>query len=142
VEGVDLGHGKFRRASTEDGVIRIIQDGIPGTAMPAQQTLAIFRPGPSWPICARLPLAAGRLLLMETLRAAKAIFQGKGGCAELPSRLTELVRALARPERYRALRRVAEIELSILDPNAEVLAQESLLPRDNQERRDHHWGGC
>src|SRR5579862_9644993 len=34
VEGVDLAHGKFRRASTEEGVIRIIQDGIEGTAMP------------------------------------------------------------------------------------------------------------
>src|SRR6476660_6087890 len=34
VPGVDLGHGKFRRASSDDDLIRIIQKGIEGTAMP------------------------------------------------------------------------------------------------------------
>ncbi len=44
VDGVDLGHGKFRRASTEDEVIQIIEDGIPGTAMPPNK-LTDFQAG-------------------------------------------------------------------------------------------------
>src|SRR5690348_15943761 len=34
LEGVDLSHGRFRRASSEDALIAIIQKGIAGTAMP------------------------------------------------------------------------------------------------------------
>src|SRR6266852_5364700 len=34
VPGVDLGHGKFRRVSSDDDLITIIQKGIEGTAMP------------------------------------------------------------------------------------------------------------
>src|SRR5438309_8219218 len=35
VTGVDLGHGKFRRASSDDDLVEVIGAGIPGTAMPA-----------------------------------------------------------------------------------------------------------
>src|SRR5207249_9429358 len=35
VPGVDLGHGKFKKASSYDNVIEIIRDGVPRTAMPA-----------------------------------------------------------------------------------------------------------
>src|SRR5271168_101232 len=34
VPGVDLGHGKFKRASSDGELIPIIEKGIPGTAMP------------------------------------------------------------------------------------------------------------
>src|SRR5271165_2231613 len=34
IAGVDLGHNKFRRASTDDDLVRIITTGIPGTGMP------------------------------------------------------------------------------------------------------------
>src|SRR6266581_1324197 len=34
VPGVDLGHGKFRRASSDDDLIKIVQKGIEGTSMP------------------------------------------------------------------------------------------------------------
>src|SRR5204863_366615 len=34
VPGVDLDHGQFRRASTDDEIVEIIRRGIPGTAMP------------------------------------------------------------------------------------------------------------
>jgi len=35
VTGIDLGHGKFRRASTDDDLINTILNGVPGTGMPA-----------------------------------------------------------------------------------------------------------
>src|SRR5262249_26559125 len=34
VAGVDLGHNKFNRASTDDDLVRIITTGIPNTGMP------------------------------------------------------------------------------------------------------------
>src|SRR2546427_8348989 len=35
VPGVDLGHGKFKRASSYANLVEIIGNGVPGTAMPA-----------------------------------------------------------------------------------------------------------
>src|ERR1700757_4445374 len=35
IAGVDFGHGKFRRASTDNDIIEIIKAGVPGTGMPA-----------------------------------------------------------------------------------------------------------
>src|SRR5258708_25182972 len=34
VPGVDLGHGKFQRAASDDDLIKIMQKGIANTAMP------------------------------------------------------------------------------------------------------------
>src|SRR3978361_875139 len=34
VAGIDLGHGKFRRAKSDDDIANIIRTGTPGTAMP------------------------------------------------------------------------------------------------------------
>src|SRR5262245_19102630 len=35
VQGIDLGRGKFKRASTDADLIQVIQKGVPGTAMHA-----------------------------------------------------------------------------------------------------------
>src|ERR1700722_7540931 len=34
IPGIDLGHGKFRQTYSEEALIKIIENGIPGTAMP------------------------------------------------------------------------------------------------------------
>ena len=34
IPGMDLGHGKFRQTYSEDTLVRIIENGMPGTAMP------------------------------------------------------------------------------------------------------------
>ena len=122
VDGVDLGHGKFRRASTEDGVIRIIQDGIPGTAMPPNK-LTDFQAGT---ILAYLHEAAtsGRTALPNGDAArGKLIFEGQGGCAGCHRVYGAGSRVGPDLSDIGALRRVAEIERSILDPNDEVLPQ-------------------
>src|SRR5580700_6412812 len=36
IAGVDLGHGKFKRAKTDEELMNIIRNGIDGTGMPAQ----------------------------------------------------------------------------------------------------------
>src|SRR5437588_12913745 len=35
VPGIDLGHGRFRQAYSENALVKIIQNGIPGTGMPS-----------------------------------------------------------------------------------------------------------
>jgi putative heme-binding domain-containing protein len=121
VEGVDLGHGKFRRAATEDEVIEIIQEGIPGTAMPPNN-FTDFQAGT---ILAYLRSVAtsGRTALNGDASRGKAIFEGKGGCAGCHRVYGVGSRVGPDLSDVGALRRVAEIELSILDPNAEVLPQ-------------------
>jgi len=122
VDGVDLGHGKFRRASTEEGVIRIIQEGISGTAMPPNN-FTDFQAGT---ILAYLrSVATGGRTSSATGDAArgKAIFEGKGGCSGCHRVYGVGSRVGPDLSDIGALRRVAEIELSLLDPNAEVLPQ-------------------
>lgn len=44
----DLSTGQFRRASTDEGLYKIISQGIPGTTMPA----FALNPGPTWQVVA------------------------------------------------------------------------------------------
>jgi cytochrome c oxidase cbb3-type subunit III len=121
VEGVDLGHGKFRRASTEEGVIRIIQDGIPGTAMPPHN-FSDFQAGT---ILAYLRSVAtsGRTVLKGDATHGKAVFEGKGGCAGCHRVYGVGSRVGPDLSDVGVMRRVAEIERALVDPNAEVLPQ-------------------
>src|SRR6059036_1128456 len=39
VANADIGHGKFRRASTDNDIVKLIQNGIPNTAMAAMSNI-------------------------------------------------------------------------------------------------------
>jgi len=122
VPGVDLGHGKFRRASTEDGLIRIIQNGIPGTAMPpnnlqdfqAEIILAYLRS----------VATAGRSVSGNgDATRGKTLFDRKGECLSCHRVNGNGSRVGPDLSEIGALRRTAELEQSLLEPNAEVLPQ-------------------
>ncbi len=119
VEGVDLGHAKFRRASTEDGVIRIIQDGIQGTAMPPNN-FTDFQAGT---ILAYLRSVAddGRTVLHGDAARGKAIFFGKGACSSCHRVYGSGSRVGPDLSDVGVMRRIAEIQTALVDPNAEVL---------------------
>jgi cytochrome c oxidase cbb3-type subunit 3 len=123
VPGVDLGHGKFRRASSDEDLIKIILKGIDGTAMPPNN-FTNFQASTIVAYLRDLAESTGRGALPPGDAAqGKAIFEGKGGClachrvkgsgARLGPELTDIG----------ALRRAVELERSILDPDAEVLPQ-------------------
>jgi cytochrome c oxidase cbb3-type subunit III len=123
VPGVDLGHGKFRRASSDDDLIRIIQKGIAGTAMPPNNftdfqagTIVAYLRDMAQP-AAHSTLAAGDAM------AGKAIFEGKGGCLACHRVKGNGSRVGPELTDIGALRRTVELERSILDPDAEVLPQ-------------------
>jgi len=123
VPGVDLGHGRFRRASSDRDLIRIIQNGIEGTAMPPGN-FTNFQTGAIVAFLRDMAEPASHSSLQRgDVVAGKAVFEGKGDClrchrvrgngSRLGPELTDIG----------ALRRAIELERSILDPDAEILPE-------------------
>jgi len=122
VPGVDLGHGKFRRASSDDDLIKIILKGIEGTAMPPNN-FTNFQASTIVAYLRDMAATTGRGLPPGDAAQGKMVFEGKGACltchrvkgngARLGPELTDIG----------SLRRAIELQQSILDPDAEVLPQ-------------------
>lgn len=119
VPGVDLGHNKFKRASTDQELIQIIRTGIAGTAMP---------PGNFTPEQAAMIVAYLRSLAADAAKSTappgdavrgKLVFEGKG-CVSCHRARGVGSRVAPDLNDIGSVRRSAEIEKSILDPNAEV----------------------
>src|SRR5260370_23698339 len=80
VPGVDLGHGKFQRASSDGDLIKIMQKGIANTAMPPNN-FTDFQAGTIVAYLRDMAQPASRSTLTTgDVTAGKAIFEGKGGC--------------------------------------------------------------
>jgi putative heme-binding domain-containing protein len=122
VPGIDLGHGKFRQTYSDAALTKIIENGIPGTAMPPHnlqdfqvEILIAYL---------RSMAATGRAVSGNGNGArGKVVFNGKGGCTACHRVGTTGSRTGPDLSDIGALRRTVEIEKSLLDPNAEVLAQ-------------------
>src|SRR5580704_18532376 len=122
IPGIDLSHGKFRQTYSEDALVKIIQEGKAGTAMPpnnlqdfqAEIVLAYLRSIAS----------SGRAAPVNGDPArGKAIFERKGGCVQCHRVGTNGSRVGPDLSDIGALRRTAELERSLLEPNEEVLPQ-------------------
>src|SRR5216684_3583588 len=123
VPGVDLGHGKFRRASSDEDLMKIVQKGIEGTSMPPNN-FTNFQASTIVAYLRDMAASTGRAALPPgDAVQGKIVFEGKGACftchrvkgngSRLGPELTDIG----------ALRRAVELERSILDPDAEVLPQ-------------------
>jgi len=120
VAGVDLGHGSFHRASTDNELVAIMVQGIQGTPMPpanlsdqqAHQIVAYLR-----------SLAADTGTANKAdLDKGKALFESKGcvNCHRVKDHGSRVGPDLTS---VGARRKPADIERSIADPNAEVLPE-------------------
>lgn len=123
VPGVHLGMGGFRRAYTDQDLVRIIRSGVPGTNMPpidvteteGGRIVAYLR--------SLAAMAVSSLPAGGDAARGKIVFEGKGACltchrvrgsgSRLGPDLTDVG----------ALRRPADLERSIFEPNASVLPQ-------------------
>ncbi len=127
VPGVDLGHGKFKRASSDGDLIQIIQKGIPGTAMPPNN----FNEFQAGTIVAYLrsmnSTGAASASIPGDAARGKAIFEGKGNCLSCHRVQGRGSRMGPELTDIGALRRAVQLEQSILDPDAEILPQNRFL---------------
>jgi putative heme-binding domain-containing protein len=122
VPGIDLGHGKFRQTYSEDALIKIIQNGIPGTAMPPHN-LQDFQAGTIVGYL-RTVATSGRTVSGNGNAArGKAVFEGKGGCMGCHRVGAAGSRTGPDLSDVGSQRRAVEIEQSVLDPDAEILPQ-------------------
>ena len=123
VAGVDLGHGTFRRASTDNELVAIMVQGIIGTPMPpanlsdqqAHQIVAYLRSMAAATDTVganKTNLAHGKALFREPRLPELSSRKGPW----LPRRALDLTNIGARRKRD-------EITHSIVDPNAEVLPE-------------------
>jgi cytochrome c oxidase cbb3-type subunit III len=121
IPGVDLGRGIFKRAASDADLVEIIRKGVPGTPMP---------PGNYSEFQATTMVAYLRSMATDIIRAdalagdperGKVWYETKSDCASchrvkgVGSRLGPDLTEIG------AVRRMAELEKSLLDPDAEVL---------------------
>jgi len=123
VTGVDLARGKFRRVSSDEEIVDVIVNGIPGTAMPPTQippirayAIVAFLRNMNSPNGAK-SIAAAR----GDEKRGKALFDGKGGCVQC-HRIGGFG-GRSGPDLSEAglVLRPIEIETAMLDPDADYL---------------------
>jgi putative heme-binding domain-containing protein len=121
VSGVDLGHGKFKRASTDNELAAIMEQGINGTPMPpanlsdsqAHQIVAYLR---------SLAVSTDTLASAADLEKGKMLFESEGcmHCHRIHGQGSRVGPDLSN---IGARRKREDIERSIVDPNAEILPE-------------------
>lgn len=118
VPDVDLGHGRFRRATTDPELVGIVLRGIPGTSMPPSN----FSEAEASAIVRFLRTKASRAAASAgDAGKGRAIFVGKGNCTSC-HRIAGIGATIG-PElsEIGQLRNSTGIERSILDPNFYIL---------------------
>jgi putative heme-binding domain-containing protein len=122
VSGVDLGHGTFKRASTDNELVAIMVQGIQGTPMPpanlsdeqAHQIVAYLRS-----MAAAYDTSGAN---KADLAHGKSLFESKGclNCHRVKDHGSRVGPDLSN---IGARRKRDDIERSIVDPDAEILAE-------------------
>lgn len=122
VSGVNLMRGKFRRAATDNELVAIMEQGIPGTPMPP----ANLTDSQAHSIVAYLRKAAeengAATANTAEISRGQTVFASNGceNCHRIQGKGSRVGPDLSN---IGALRTLADIERSILDPNAEILAE-------------------
>ncbi len=116
VRGVALLARQYKRATSDEQLVKIIIEGIPGTSMPPNNYSALE----AGMIVAYLRgIAAGDNVTVTAgdLARGKALFEGRGKCATCHTPESRTAPSLAE---VGVLRRPLELEQAILDPSAEL----------------------
>lgn len=123
VPGVELARGKFRHAESDEELGQVIKNGIPGTAMPPGSfhehqitaLIAYLRSMSASP--------SDNAVTLGDAARGKAIFEGKGEC--LNCHRVNGKGSYIGPEisDIGAIRRAAQLQRSLIDPDAEILPQ-------------------
>jgi putative heme-binding domain-containing protein len=122
ISGVDLGSGTFRRGSTDQELIAIIQRGLPATLMPpsalndadAARVVAYLRGLPA------MRRSSGGATVRGNAVNGKAIYEGKGRCQEC--HVVNGAGGFLGPDlsSMGLSRRPADLYRSVVEPSAEI----------------------
>jgi putative heme-binding domain-containing protein len=121
INGVDLGRGQFRRVTSDQDLVQVIRNGIPGTPMPASN----FTDEQAGRIVAYLRSVANSRRSDSVPGNAdhgKVLFSGKGACASCHRVRGAGGRLGPDLSNIGQLRRAVELQQSMIDPDAEILA--------------------
>lgn len=122
VSGIDLGRNRFRRVSSDDEIVDVIMNGVPGTGMPPNAIVRLR----AYNVVAYLRSmndASGRKSIAAGTGDAgrgKVLFEGKGGCNTCHRVFGQGSRNGPDLSEAGLMLRAIEIETSILDPDASV----------------------
>ncbi len=119
VAGVDLRRGNFRHAAIDEDVVRVIREGIPGTAMPSNNLSAEQAADIVSYLRSPEGIAAG-VSSPEDVARGRAIFEGKGECLSCHRANGKGVDMGPNLDEIGGIRTPAELEAALLEPNAEV----------------------
>jgi len=119
----DIGHGKFRRATSDADLVGLIRNGIPGTRMapianmsePNAQTIVAYMRSMAATAAAVAALPAG------DGGRGKTVFEGKGACGTCHRVGDRGSRSGPDLSQIGAQRRMVEIHRSLVDPDAEII---------------------
>lgn len=128
VDGANLSTGRFRYASTDEDLIRLIRTGIPNTPMPSHAALSVGQVRTLVAFLRALPSGAGRNLEDEREVAignatqGRSLFYGNAQCSTCHG--VNGGGNLLSPDlgSIGAQRSPGSLEQSVLEPNAEVRA--------------------
>jgi putative heme-binding domain-containing protein len=120
IPGIDLGRGLFRRALTDQEIVDIIMNGIPNTPMPASPRMTV--PQAERIVSYLRSLAAGGrdAVLVGNAPRGRDVFFGKGECTDCHAVNGRGTRHGPDLSNIGRERRATEIEVSLVDPAAEV----------------------
>jgi putative heme-binding domain-containing protein len=118
VPGVNFSKGQFRRATSDDDLVRVIVRGIPGTPMPPSN----FSEGQAGTIVAyiRSMSATSGTSISGDPGRGKTLFDGKGQCLTCHSVSGSGSRTGPTLTEIGSFRPSAELQRSLLDPDAEI----------------------
>jgi putative heme-binding domain-containing protein len=122
IAGIDFSRGVYRRPYSDDELAATIMAGIPNTPMPPSPTM---RRDEAVRVVEYLrSMSEGRETTADgDVRRGRALFEGKGECLDCHAVSGEGSRVGPDLSRIGLVRRAGEIERSLLEPKAEVQAE-------------------
>lgn len=123
VANADIGHEKFRRASADDELVRLIRNGIPDTTMAAMNNISEPNAQTIVAYLRSMASTAAAIAALPPGNAArgKTLFEGKGTCTtchrigDAGSRVGPDLSLIG------IQRRTVELHRSLLEPDAEII---------------------
>ena len=121
VYGVDLGHGKFKTASSDDDLMQILNSGVPGTSMPAfSKTFTNIEMRAIVTYLRYMKSTSSATAASGDAIQGRVIFEGKGKCLNCHRVRDKGSRVGPNLTEIGSVRRTVDLERSLLNPEAEV----------------------